>query len=310
MKMPFAFNLKLVFRLLLPGFVFALALYPLLHSLLNSLGVTLAPETLLTLSSVFCGWLLVVLDMQIYMGFEGRRYWPAPVHNLFIKREQGRLQHLLAALDKPETAAEASVELRRFPTDGKGEFYAAAPTRIGNLITAYEEYPKRCYGMDSIFYWYRLWLLLDNDLREELDNQQALADSTLYTAVALKICGLAALAYALMQMLNPGSYTYLPDSPVLLALAGASWLAAYLLYRLSLHLHAVYGEIFKSLFDSHRGLLDPQVDAALAEVAARENINDLEQRPQAEKYQIAWRYLHNNRFKDAAGQVRTIKPAA
>ncbi|MCP4698372.1 MAG: hypothetical protein GY862_16190 [Gammaproteobacteria bacterium] len=309
MKLPFAFNLKLVFRLLLPGFVVALGLYPLLHSLLGVLNIDLAAESLLFIAALLCGWLFVVLDMQIYMAFEGRRYWFPLFRRLSVWLELRRLKSLLRDLENPRHAREASVELRRFPMNAAGEFYVPCPTRIGNLITAYEDYPQRVYGMDGVFYWYRLWLLLDNDLREELDNQQALADSTLYTAVALKICGLAMLGYGLAVYLDlDWQRSSLPDAPVLLFFAGAAFLASYLLYRLSLHLHAAYGESFKALFDVHRDKLDPQVDAAVAGVAEREKDYGLNSRPQAEKYQIAWRYLHNNRFKETDGTVRIVKP--
>ena len=47
-----------------------------------------------------------------------------------------------------------------------------------------------------MFYLPRLWVKLDKDLREELDTQQAVADSAVYSSLALFITGLLWLAYA------------------------------------------------------------------------------------------------------------------
>lgn len=43
------------------------------------------------------------------------------------------------------------------------------PTSLGNALRAAEDYSYNVYGMDSIFWWPRLWLLLPDRVRNEID---------------------------------------------------------------------------------------------------------------------------------------------
>src|SRR5260370_17941131 len=89
--------------------------------------------------------------------------------------------------------------LRQFPVDANGDPTALQPSRIGNVIIAYEQYPKVRYGMDSVFYWPRLWLLIDKDVREEVDNPWAAVDSILYA-------GFGAAGVAVLHAIMPLSF--------------------------------------------------------------------------------------------------------
>lgn len=44
------------------------------------------------------------------------------------------------------------------------------PTRLGNTLRAAEDYSNISYGMDSIFWWQRLWPLLPDTVRKEIDD--------------------------------------------------------------------------------------------------------------------------------------------
>lgn len=43
------------------------------------------------------------------------------------------------------------------------------PTRLGNTLRAAEEYSSIAYGMDSVFWWPRLWPLLPDTIRKDID---------------------------------------------------------------------------------------------------------------------------------------------
>ena len=93
MKLPFDLGVKLVFRLLLPGFFLMLGVRPLLLSALESSGAGTAYHDLaLTVATLILGWLLTILDMPIYMLFEGRRFWPARLLLYGLRREEFRLE--------------------------------------------------------------------------------------------------------------------------------------------------------------------------------------------------------------------------
>ena len=64
-------------------------------------------------------------------------------------------------------------EIRQFPADEHDHYIATRPTKMGNILASYEDYPDSRYGMDSVFYWHRLWLIVDKDTREEIDRTWA-----------------------------------------------------------------------------------------------------------------------------------------
>lgn len=165
MKLPFEFGTKLVFRLVFPGVVLAVVTMPIVNTFLDVAGMQIKIEYLFPVETIAWGWLVVVCDMHIYMLFEGRRYWPEVIRGFFVGRENLRLQRLRAipipaeGLDRRQYL-EAAVEIGQYPVDEGGEPYVVHPTRLGNILAGFESYPKVKYGLDSIFYWYRLWVVL------------------------------------------------------------------------------------------------------------------------------------------------------
>jgi hypothetical protein len=326
MKLPFDFGIKLILRLLLPGFLLTLGLYPLLATLTGYAGWTLTPEYLIVLSSIVTGWVVLLLDQPVYMLFEGRRFWPRGLRRLFLAREAARLKALLDeeeetfrlsqalnGADREEALQrnrEAWVELRRFPLDADGSPYAAYPTRLGNLITAFESYADTRYGVQTMFWWYRLWLMLDKDLREELDSRQAAADSGVYAAGALLVDGVLWAAYAAVLRVDPrwpawpalshaagalrdGLAAHLAGGWAVAAAAAAFLLASRLAYLTALHPQAQFGETFKSVFDLNEQRID--VSRVVDRVVAVSYDFGLRGAGRAAQLRAAWRYLHNYR---------------
>lgn len=301
MKLPFSFSLKFVFRLLLPGFILALGLIPLMQTTLDIFDVDFSVQYAFLLLVIICGWAACILDMPIYMFFEGRRYWPTSLRNLFLRREQVRLERLSRKkekykINKRASYLEVSVEIRKFPMDSDGLYTVKYPSRLGNLIASYEDYPLRVYGMDAVFYWPRIWLMLSEDQRKELDDQQALADSAVYSSGSLYFVGTLCAIYLLIETVLPG-VLILPSSPepVLLAAGVFCYSIGFLVYRACFHIHSSFGELFKSVFDIYRDKID--VDDVIKEVAQISSTSVPADPSQNEKYEIAWRYLHNYRIK-------------
>jgi|WetSurMetagenome_2_1015567.scaffolds.fasta_scaffold40954_3 hypothetical protein len=304
MKFPFSLSLKLVFRLLLPGFIVMVALFPVVQAIFKYANLDISSETIFSVGIVLIGYLFIIFDMHIYMLFEGRRY--LPFYDCFLKLERRRLYHFKKLEKKYRNSGEPiygeiSVELRRFPINEKGAFYAKYPTRLGNLLASYEDYPERRYGMDGVFYWYRIWLTLHNDIREELDSRQAMVDSTVYSGVALIINAIILAIYAVLQANGFSMVSGLPNALILLVFSISCIMLHYGLYRGSLYLHANYGEAFKSLFDMHKDNVNAMVENAINEIILITNDPTLKTKPQSEKYLIAWRYLHNYRIRTKDG---------
>lgn len=317
MKFPFEFGIKLIFRLVLPGFLLSLGCFPLLNIVLHMNAWDGKAEYAFVTVVILLGWAITISDMRIYMLFEGRRYWPGKLRKFMEGRETKRL----ARLNKDKGSAdnrvssEAYVDLRNFPMGDDGEYKVMLPSRLGNLLYAFEGYSRRVYGADSIFYWPRIWIKLDKDTREEIDNSQALADSTLYASFALLMSGGLWLVYALAKFvivvalaagskLNPRLQydltlidQFLPRKGTAVFVAAVFVLTCFLIYRLSLYLHAQFGELFKAVFDVY--VLDvSNVTKDLVTLSEQSPAASLSKvLPRKDQYPIAARYLQYYRYR-------------
>jgi hypothetical protein len=301
MKLPFDFGVKLFFRLLLPGFLLALGLSPILFTLWDWIGQIFNPylikdEIAFIIVAILLGWVVTICDMQIYMIFEGRRFWPKTLKRFFLKKEQKRIDRILGRIRKYDSTSneyiEAYADLRTFPIDESGNYKVIYPSRLGNLIMSYENYPDSRYGMDGIFYWNRIWLKLDKDTREYLDSSQAMADSTLYVSFTLFINGLIWIGYALASVFGVLPTKYFPSMPALWSLSCIWFLFAYGIYRLSLHTHGQFGELIKSMFDNYKSKVDQDISEVLDEIMTVVDDPSLGMRPRREKRDIVRRYLN------------------
>src|SRR5437763_710034 len=116
MKLPFEFGVKLIFRLVLPGFLLTVGFLPLLQLILRMNGWADKSEYAFVILVILLGWLVIVCDMPIYMWLEGRRFWPPPFRRLGMLLENSRLAEIKRKLESPDenVSAEAYVDLRSF----------------------------------------------------------------------------------------------------------------------------------------------------------------------------------------------------
>jgi len=317
MKLPFDLGVKLFFRLLLPGFILTVALLPVLLAALDAVGLAGQHETGFVLALIVAGWLVVAADMPIYMLLEGRRGWPAKLSQWMRASEQARLTGLNAAVDafyathEPDDEVrrrygEASVDLRSFPLGSDGLEYVKWPTRLGNTLAAFETYGKTRYGLEAVFYWPRIWVNLDTDLREEIDGQQAMADSAVYATFALGFGAFLWVVYALLpaangavtwlldqagvrQRLPAGVFYYLPSAPACVALAAGFLAVAAGVYRLAVFTNEQFGVLFTAIIDSHAAKVATYVDVEgiVRKVSDAARIHPEDD----EKLEVARRYL-------------------
>jgi hypothetical protein len=147
------------------------------------------------------------------------------------------------------------------------------------------------YRLDAPFFWTRIWVKMDKDLREELDEAQSIADSILYTCVALYLSSGLSFFYWVMSCINL-PFEILSGPPTTLVAVGfVTFIFAQILYQASFFAHARYGELFKAVFDLYSNDLSfPQAEKELEWV--------LKDRSKKEQHQIIWRYLNNYRIKD------------
>jgi hypothetical protein len=97
------------------------------------------------------------------------------------------------------------------------------------------------------------------------------------------------------------SMNHLLNPYYLLIFALLSFIGGYGIYRLSIYIHAQFGNIFKSVFDLHQKdkLLFPGIVKEISKIAGEE----ISLKEQKEQYKYIWRYLQYNLIKTSGGDV-------
>ena len=141
------------------------------------------------------------------------------------------------------------------------------PTELGNVICGYETYATTKYGLDGAFFWPRIWMLVDKDLRIEIDEAQSIADCATYISFIFLIFAILYTAIFLIDLplqhglslsINPLSNWGWVNQTLLIA--GLIVLAR-VFYSLSVSNNATFGEQIKAMYDNH--ILDLSIEAPL-----------------------------------------------
>ena len=261
------FGVASILRIGLSGLVLVLLILPVQNALvpamlkIDELGdfVTIfLPEALIL------GLFLTLFRNVIYRVYEGRLLWPAEWHETLTKRLDRKVQMRLAETKSLKHNSTRYRELwywlRLFPLNENGDPIATRPTLLGNILEGYETYPDRRYGMDSIFYWYRLWPTLPESFINHADMAAAGADTLMFGSASALLTGLSFAVLSELKLLyetRPAasalSFTaFLPAAGMLFALAVFYLILFYLFYRASIPLHRTNGEFYKAAFDLYR----------------------------------------------------------
>lgn len=259
----FAFGYPFFLRVIFPGFWASIVLYALLWPWIGQMvNIGQAANMALFFSgmTIALGLITTFADLPIYSLYEGRACWPGWLRRRLTRRLQSKIDKLVDRATKTtdETdeheRAEIWAWLRRFPRTEEGRPQGVSPTLIGNILSAYEGYPLQRYGMDSVFYWHRIWLTLDDKTRREIDSLWAPADAVTYLSF-LSFSGFVVSIPLLIVSLVHGSWSafFAVDLRLLWGATTPSLLlVGWMFYMLSLPLHVANGEIFKSVFDVYR----------------------------------------------------------
>lgn len=137
-----------------------------------------------------------------------------------------------------------------FPKDAT----SVLPTRLGNVIRSFENYPKRQYGIDAITLWTRLIAKVDKDYAAAIGDAKTSFDFMVNCSMLSAVLSLALL---ITGLLDPTLFY-----PTMWA-SGRIWLlwlveilvfaaSAYLFYLGSLGRAGAWGALVKGAFDLYR----------------------------------------------------------
>jgi len=189
------------------------------------------------------------IDISVIRFLEG--YWPtwlSPILNLLqhnqssrYNRMERRFQQINSRIktsggsvsnnltkEEMEEYINLDCELRRLPQDSK----RLMPTRLGNILRAAEMQSYDKYGLDAIVCWPRLWLILPDNVKEEITS----ARNRLNTLARLWLWCLLFVVWTIWAWWA--------------ALAGL--VVAVLVYRWILSAAETYGDLVEAAFDINR----------------------------------------------------------
>ncbi|MEH1819224.1 MAG: hypothetical protein V7L31_09140 [Nostoc sp.] len=191
------------------------------------------------------GFVVQRFDLFILRFLEG--YWPNWLSPLLFlrgwmiqqkkhdfKRKENRWQTLANKKDKQITDEELEEyvtldgQLMQFPS----QLNRLMPTKLGNILRASESRPSDKYGLDAVICWSRLWLLLPDGVKKELQE----ARSNLNTAARFWLWSLLFIVWTVW------AWWAIP----------AAFLGAIFAYYWAVDAASVYCNLLESAFDLYR----------------------------------------------------------
>lgn len=166
------------------------------------------------------------------------RRWRVKQHRRWLQQAESRWQTLINQRESKGLNAEELYEyisldaqLRQFPSKPE----QVMPTHLGNLLRAAESQPGDKYGLDAVICLSRLWLVLPDAVKKELQDARA----ELNNAARIWLWGLLFWVWVIWAWWA---------IPVGLAISLFA-------YRWMLDAAATYGDLLEAAFDLHRTAL-------------------------------------------------------
>lgn len=123
------------------------------------------------------------------------------------------------------------------------------PTQLGNILRAAEDYAKSNYGMDAVFWWPRMWLILPETVQHEIEDSQTPMISLLNLATQLVVISFAGFFYLCWQY--KGSWGLFAFLAAFITLIVGITLIAFAYHGAASHAK-VYGTLVRSVVDNYR----------------------------------------------------------
>lgn len=280
------FGKSLILGTFLPTMVFVILgiiiIEPLLPSNLALITRAKRFENIDTKDLVVLSLLTIVLSgviynlnipiMRLYEGYPWRdsllgkwltRHYQNQFDNLKA-REQGMrvVRDVLQSDVSNKRAAEFAARLDRISQRIVNEFpsnrTSILPTRFGNVIRSFEDYPRRQYGISAITLWPRMIAKIDKEYAATIDDSKTALDFMMHGSALSGIFAILILAVGLIYRSPLNKESIIIWLAEILIFATLS----HLMYRGSINRAAAYGAKIKASFDLYRWELLKQLGYA------------------------------------------------
>lgn len=119
------------------------------------------------------------------------------------------------------------------------------PTRLGNTLRAAETYPgdQERWGLDAVFWWPRLYLILPDSARAQVDDARTSLDQLVVLTMLSAAFGGAAFIVSFLGLNQVAGFSC----------AGGGLLLSWASYGAAVTTAAAYGDLVRSCYDMFRG---------------------------------------------------------
>jgi hypothetical protein len=118
------------------------------------------------------------------------------------------------------------------------------PTRLGNAMRAAESYPGQDrWGLDAVFWWPRLYLVMPGSARDQVDDARAGLDQLVVLSMLSAAFGVAAFILSFLGL----------NQAVGFSCAGGGLLLSRASYLAAVTSATVFGDLVRSCYDLYRG---------------------------------------------------------
>jgi hypothetical protein len=270
-EFPKLFGRTFAIAFFLPATIFSLLIYAVLRSyeVIADYPIFL-PNGLLGIGvAIFVNWLIAILMMALnrslvrLLGGYGSRN-PLQIGKLRTRRQfQRTIQPLFdeaAAIDRarvanapeppqsPNFAQRLMHAVANYPSDT----YYVLPTRLGNIMRAFELYSFEVYGIDAIPAWSRLMMVLPDQARTQIQESRSILDFAinLFLASISAMILYVSMSIVFLNLMQPSVFVFI--------------IFLHLIARFLMHQAArQWGEQVKSAFDLYRSNLANQMGLKL-----------------------------------------------
>jgi hypothetical protein len=213
-------------------------------------AAALDPTTLVgAVFIVSAGFAVVLQAVNFFLirVLEGASGIPKWIATRLRKRWQRRMKEMIAQITHlKHTGGQALDEAYRLEKERYTVYPSreddVLPTRLGNVIAAWEHYPYRRYGIDAIVLWPRLAPLLSKPVAEAIVEAKARFDLFCNALVLLPLWGLVRATF----------FAQPNETWRRIAWVAITAAAALGLWQMCLAAAAAWGETVKAAFDLHR----------------------------------------------------------
>jgi hypothetical protein len=189
------------------------------------------------------------------------------------------LQKLNSVLDArrrgvPETQEFDEFDVWKAASNYPDDLALVLPTRLGNVMRAYEVYSDLVYGIESIVVWPRLLMIMPESARERIRDGEALfhfaVNTALMSILSLAIsCGLIG---NLLYHSGPSGIASLISWSIIVVMALALFFGWFSWSWLLPETARLRGELVKSTFDLYRSTLAEALGFRLPTTEAEERV--------------------------------------